>query len=977
MSDRSHDVAVALLDRFRTLSSPHKHQDPAIRLAYVDALPIADRDEIARFAREDDDPQVRRAAAAKLLVPSTLSSVARDDPDQVVREQAVEMLRDIALDRFEGLSEPDNLAAVEALAVLNDAKTLATIAKSAAHEGVAQAARAAVTDGRLQGSIARHASLEAVRRAALDALHDHEEVVTVAMHSEFRDTALAALEQVSSRPDLERIAGRARNKSAAKRARTALREMDEREAAAAEPPPAALVTNAELECLQIVQQLEAIKSAEAPDTVEAALCQAEVAWASVGGSAAAAVEARFAVAVALVRERLAEARTRAAEWARSGEAKREEGRAREELIDRVHGLTGRSALEGLEAAREEWSRLKPLAGSASATVIEERFAQAARTCERRYAVWQGRERVRARLAELVAEAESAARDPELASARKRIALAHLEWADRAGDAETEPADAERFAAAERRIAQRDAERRDAEARMRHEALMRLQQLTSRVDLLLANADLPLKAGERALHDLRAALSDVPPLLSKGDHDEIVRRLKAAQAALTVRVQDLRQARDWKRFANLGAQEQLCVRMEALRAVDAPEDVVRQVRELQREWRQVANAPRALGEPLWRRFKAAHDEVWARCEAHLAREAEERATNLAAKISLCERVEALAGSTSWIQTADEIKRLQAEWKTIGPLPPGQERTVWERFRAAGNTFFTRRHQDLVQRKAMWAGNLAKKEALCARAETLVESSDWNAAAAEMRHLQAEWKTIGPVKRTRSEAIWQRFRTAGDRFFAGYAHRHDAARAEHVAVREAICTDLEALAPVDNLAKEPPAGLIATVRTICSRWEREVAGRGIDREQAATLHHRFHAAFDRVSAAWPAVFAGTDLDLEANRKRMETLVKRMEDLAASLGHGGANRGDEALSPTTRLAAMLREALASNTIGGKVDEEARLRAARDDVRQAQASWARIGPVADGVRRSLSGRFERACRRVMELLAARPAGPGGSHVG
>ena len=43
------------------------------------------------------------------------------------------------------------------------------------------------------------------------------------------------------------------------------------------------------------------------------------------------------------------------------------------------------------------------------------------------------------------------------------------------------------------------------------------------------------------------------------------------------------------------------------------------------------------------------------------------------------------------------------------------------------------------------------------------------------------------------------------------------------------------------------------------------------------------------------------------------------------------------------MLKEALAANTIGGKVDEDSRMRAAAEEVRQAQASWSRIGPVPE----------------------------------
>src|SRR5262249_37205512 len=182
------------------------------------------------------------------------------------------------------------------------------------------------------------------------------------------------------------------------------------------------------------------------------------------------------------------------------------------------------------------------------------------------------------------------------------------------------------------------------------------------------------------------------------------------------------------------------------------------------WREVADVPRAQADLLWRRFKTAHDAVWPRCEAHFAAEAQARAENLARKTALCEQAESMADSTSWIQTADAIKGLQAEWKTIGPVSRGREKAVWDRFRAACDRFFTRRRDDLIARKTIWTENFAKKEALCVRAEELAQSTDWENAAAEIRRLQATWKTIGPVKKSRSEAVWQRFPGASDQFFA---------------------------------------------------------------------------------------------------------------------------------------------------------------------------------------------------------------------
>jgi hypothetical protein len=463
---------------------------------------------------------------------------------------------------------------------------------------------------------------------------------------------------------------------------------------------------------------------------------------------------------------------------------------------------------------------------------------------------------------------------------------------------------------------------------------------------------------------------MPQLPTKQDYDDIMHKLKAAQTALTPKVQELREVAGWQRWANVGIQEQLVEKMEALKAAEDAEQIARQVKDLQQQWRQAADVPRAQGEALWRRFKTAHDEVWAKCEAHFAAQAEARGDNLAKKLALCERVEALADSTNWIQTAEEIKKLQAEWKTIGPVSRGQEKAVWERFRGACDRFFTRRHADLAERKTVWAANLAKKEALIARVEALAESTDWEATAAEIRRIQNEWKTIGPVKKSRSEALWQKFRAACDLFFNRYASRHDIARAERVAAREAIVAELEALANADDQAQE---GLAVKVREIRSRYNHEVAQRGVDRERAAALDDRFAAAFNRIISGAASAFAGTELDPEANRKRMEALVKRMEDLAASVS-GPASTIDEGLSPTSKLAAMLKDALAANTIGGKVDVDSRLRAASDEVRQAQASWSRIGFVPEDTRRELADRFQRAIKKIADRAAAAARVPAGA---
>ena len=237
--------------------------------------------------------------------------------------------------------------------------------------------------------------------------------------------------------------------------------------------------------------------------------------------------------------------------------------------------------------------------------------------------------------------------------------------------------------------------------------------------------------------------------------------------LAPRVQELRDADEWQRWANLQVQEEICRgwrRSRLRRTSRSRADACASYRRAGSRWRwRLARRVRSCGGA-----KAAQDEVFARTSAHFAAQNEERAGNLARKQTLCERAEALADSTDWVKTATEIKALQAEWKGIGPVARGHEKAIWERFRAACDRFFTRRQEDLKRRKEE-AGNLARKEALCAKAEELADSMEWDSAAAQFKHLQAEWKTIGPVRKSRSEAIWQRFRTACDRFFDRFKHR----------------------------------------------------------------------------------------------------------------------------------------------------------------------------------------------------------------
>lgn len=896
---------MTLLDRFWS-QPPQEHPDVAVRLAFLADLPVADRRTIAEMARQDADPKVRRAAVAKLMDPEALASVARSEDDESIRAAATDMLRDIAVQAFEGMTEAEELAAVDALA---DPQALAHVVKSAPRASVALKALDRVADIRVLGSVARHGVCEEARVAALVALHargDAAEILAVALNGEFKATAAGAVEWLTARHDLEQVVARARNKSAVKRARTILREMDERAVREAAEQAAAAAEATRVAAEAHAQEVRVVMSAMSSDAPVAPTSE-------------------------------------------------------EFSSDQTLSVSSTADQIGVEQPAESIASVSTEAKPAEAPAVD-------------------LDAHRARLTALADEASAAASLPDLTQSRATLGRLRSEWSQLIAVAPADEATSARFSEADAAITAREAAAKDADVRTRREGLARMHNLLGRAEQLSVKPDITLKAADRVLRDVRAALAGIPPLPSRADYDDVHGRLKAVQDVLAPKVNELREADEWQKWANVTIQEQLCAKMEALASVDDAEAIARDVRELQQQWRAAADVPRDKADGLWRRFKTAHDTAWTKCEAHFAAEARTRAENLTKKIALCEQADALKDSTSWIAAAEAIKKLQAEWKNIGPVSRGREKAVWDRFRSACDAFFTRRNADLAQRKGVWADNLAKKEALCVRAEALAESTDWDTAAAEIKRLQAEWKTIGPVKKSRSETIWQRFRGACDKFFERYGQRHNTARAERIAAREAICAELEALAAA-NEGADAPVDLLSTVRSVRGRWQAEVAARGVDLDRARALETRFADAIATLAGRWPASFAGSDLDPDANRKRMEELVKKVEGLAGSVA--GSSEAQAELSPVNKLATMLKEALAANTIGGKADDESRMRAMAEEVRQAQAAWSRLGPVPDAVRRPLADRFQRAVRRVSERVDAsarssghrpapgRPAGP------
>ena len=220
--------------------------------------------------------------------------------------------------------------------------------------------------------------------------------------------------------------------------------------------------------------------------------------------------------------------------------------------------------------------------------------------------------------------------------------------------------------------------------------------------------------------------------------------------------------------NLEIKTRLCEAAEKLAGEPDVVSAFHQLQKLHQEFRDTGPVAKELRESLWARFKEASTTVNRRHQQHFEALKETEQHNLDQKTVICEIIESieygeLTSFASWENKTQEIIALQAKWKTIGFAPQKMNVKIFERFRSACDDFFRRKGEFFKALKEGMNENLEKKRALCERAEALKESTDWKATADELTRLQKEWKTIGPVAKKHSDAVWKRFISACDYFF----------------------------------------------------------------------------------------------------------------------------------------------------------------------------------------------------------------------
>ena len=296
--------------------------------------------------------------------------------------------------------------------------------------------------------------------------------------------------------------------------------------------------------------------------------------------------------------------------------------------------------------------------------------------------------------------------------------------------------------------------------------------------------------------------------------------------------------------NLEIKTHLCEAAEKLADEADVVSAFHQLQKLHQEFRDTGPVAKELRDEIWARFKAASTTVNRRHQQHFEALKEVEQHNLDQKTVICEIIEAidykeLTNFASWESKTQEVIALQNKWKTIGFAPQKMNVKIFERFRKACDEFFRKKGEFFKSLKEGMNENLEKKRALCEKAEALKDSTDWKATADELTKLQKEWKTIGPVAKKYSDAVWKRFISACDYFFEQKNKATSSQRSveqENLEKKKAIIEKLNAID--DQMDTEEATQL---VRDLMKEWN----GIGhVPFKEKDRIYKQYHSQIDKL-------------------------------------------------------------------------------------------------------------------------------------
>ena len=306
------------------------------------------------------------------------------------------------------------------------------------------------------------------------------------------------------------------------------------------------------------------------------------------------------------------------------------------------------------------------------------------------------------------------------------------------------------------------------------------------------------------------------------------------------------------------------------------------RELQQRWKETGIVPQQQVKDLWETYNLHVENFYNFIKINKELRDLDLKKNYEQKVALCEQAEALLLEPSIVEAFHKLQKLHDEWRETGPVANEYKEALWERFKAASSRINKQHQEHFEALKAEQVKNLGLKTELCVATEELAAQplttrKEWTRASDRLLEIQKTWKTIGFAPKKDNNRIYERFRTACDRFFEAKRQFYAGVKAEmehNLQLKLELCEAAESLSGSEEWKKATDE-LIA----LQARWKQIGA---VARRHSDAVWKRFRAACDKFFERKSAHFASVDGEHEENLRRKLALLDEME--AADVKAGG---------------------------------------------------------------------------------------------
>lgn len=274
----------------------------------------------------------------------------------------------------------------------------------------------------------------------------------------------------------------------------------------------------------------------------------------------------------------------------------------------------------------------------------------------------------------------------------------------------------------------------------------------------------MRDATRELNELHHEFKHIGPV-PKEEQEPLWQRFKAASDAVYDRRKDFVDNLKKELEENLVAKQKLVDEVKGFLSFDSDRikewnNKTREIIEIQKRWEAIGGLPRAKAKEVNKAFWSSFKSFFANKSDFFKRLDAKREGNLEKKRELIKQAEGLKESTDWQKTAEAFKRLQREWKEIGPVPEKYRESAYQEFKAPADYFFDRKRSSNKEVEKEYEVNLEKKLQVCSQIEEMAEQKDEDVD--KFRDLRDEYEDTGFVPRKNISEIKSKYAEAVDKY-----------------------------------------------------------------------------------------------------------------------------------------------------------------------------------------------------------------------